>query len=160
MFHVEHSAPLPRARSSRVFHMEHCSYLLFFGRELVRGAKRMKCSTWNTPNDLGSKAYVYDSFYHSPPSGEHSQALVVHFSRLQWQSYPLRSKQPITSTLECDCGILIGRRHTTAGARSGRAWDWLEPMSRARRAAAARNLMARGRMVSKRSTARRVTTSA
>src|SRR5580658_6685791 len=76
------------------------------------------------------------------------------------QSYfPLWLCTPIDNTLECDCGISIGGYHfrDVRGARRG---IWAVLINKARRPLGARKVTAWGRMVSKRSTARRVTTSA
>src|SRR5277367_4052881 len=72
--------------------------------------------------------------------------------------FPLLSLVPIDNTLLCDFGTLIGVCHIR-GVRAVRSGIWAVPISTARLACGARKVAAWGRMVSKRSTARRVTMS-
>src|SRR5208282_2539306 len=66
---------------------------------------------------------------------------------------------PMSNTLECDFGTLIWACHfRLVWANTWRIWGVV--ISKARVPLAARKVTAWGRMVSKRSTARRVTTSA
>ena len=66
---------------------------------------------------------------------------------------------PIDNTLVCDCGIGTGGCHFRV-VREARWGIWADPMSTARVALGAKKVTAWGRMVSKCSTARKVTTSA
>src|SRR5437870_3040345 len=66
----------------------------------------------------------------------------------------------IDNTLDWDSGIRIVAAGWKSGARIWRAGSWLDPISRARRPDGLTRRAATGRIASKRSTARRVTTSA
>src|ERR1019366_9046421 len=78
---------------------------------------------------------------------------------LWYEYFPLYSRTPIDNTLVCDWGTGIGGCHCRV-VRVARWGIWAAPISRARVAWGARKVTVWGRMVSKCSTARRVTTSA
>ena len=66
----------------------------------------------------------------------------------------------IDKTLDCDFGTGIVAASRKSGAKVWRPGSWLDPMSRASRPDGLTRRAAMGRIASKRSTARRVTTSA
>src|SRR5208282_6251514 len=65
----------------------------------------------------------------------------------------------MTRILEREVGTGVGSDQVKAGTEARAGFSWVEPIRRARRPPGATRLVAVGRMVAKRSTARRVTTS-
>jgi hypothetical protein len=155
MFHVEHShtfhankKTVPRGNNTH-----------FFLGEMMC-AKSQKCSTWNTPflDCFAPIIAEYVPLKRAAPRGN----LVLNSTSVRWtrvtSHYARRT--PIANTLECDCGTINGRVQSMVWASFGRVRSWPAPISRAMPAPGARNRMAKGRALSKRSTALRVTMSA
>src|SRR6267378_2027725 len=143
MFHVEHFATL-RIGGMKVRAASFCNW-----RSVPRGTLLVCCLIMR----------LYLTIFHLHPTFEKGFVGNITGQRVSGLVVPLYSGIPIDNTLVCDFGTGIGGHHfiVVTGVRRG---SWAAPISRARVPLRARRVTAWGRMASKCSTARRVTTSA